>query len=135
MNLIWVLVLILLVFSNGHFSNGVSTNSSNRPEEVKIGSMFAFSSAIGKVAKVAIEAAIEDVNSNPAILRGTKLNLTMHDANFSGFMGMVEGKHFRHVEYLCYMEFLKCLKNQRRTLRIGGPIVQSLKCYMDSFTL
>ncbi|KAF7129946.1 hypothetical protein RHSIM_Rhsim10G0193100 [Rhododendron simsii] len=118
MNVIWVLVLILLVFSNGHFSNGVSTNSSNRPEEVKIGSMFAFSSAIGKVAKVAIEAAIEDVNSNPAILRGTKLNLTMHDANFSGFMGMVEGKHFRHVEYLCYMEFLKCLKNQRRTLAL-----------------
>ncbi|XP_058187653.1 glutamate receptor 3.6-like isoform X1 [Rhododendron vialii] len=94
MNLIWVLVLILLVFSNGHFSNGVSTNSSNRPEEVKIGSMFAFNSAIGKVVKVALEAAIEDVNSNPAILEGTKLNLTMHDANFSGFLGMVEALKF-----------------------------------------
>ncbi|KAG5529960.1 hypothetical protein RHGRI_030360 [Rhododendron griersonianum] len=94
MNLIWVLVLILLVFSNGHFSNGVSTNSSNRPEEVKIGSMFTFNSAIGKVAKVAIEAAIEDVNSNPAILGGTKLNLTMHDANFSGFLGMVQALKF-----------------------------------------
>ncbi|KAF7129905.1 hypothetical protein RHSIM_Rhsim10G0193400 [Rhododendron simsii] len=118
MNVIWVLVLILLVFSNGHVSNGVSTNSSNRPEEVKIGSMFSFNSAIGKVAKVALEAAIEDVNSNPAILGGTKLNLTMYDANFSGFLGMVEGKHFRHEEYLCYMEFLKCLKNQRRTLAL-----------------
>ncbi|KAG5529955.1 hypothetical protein RHGRI_030358 [Rhododendron griersonianum] len=118
MNLMWVLVLILLVFSNGHFSNGVSTNSSNRPAEVNIGSLFTFNSAIGKVAKVAIEAAIEDVNSNPAILGGTKLNITMHDANFSGFLAMAEGKHFHHVEYLCYMEFLKCLKNQRRTLAL-----------------
>lgn len=123
MNLIWVLVLILLVFSNGHFSNGVSTNSSNRPAEVNIGSLFTFNSATGKVAKVAIEAAIEDVNSNPAILGGTKLNITMHDANFSGFLAMAEGKHFRHVEYLCYIEFLKCSKNQCRTLGIGGPIV------------
>ncbi|KAI8536765.1 hypothetical protein RHMOL_Rhmol10G0282000 [Rhododendron molle] len=94
MNLIWLLVLIFLVFSNGHFSNGVSTNSSNRPEEVNIGAIFTFNSAIGKVAKVALEAAIEDVNSNPAILGGTKLNLTMHDANFSGFLGMAEALKF-----------------------------------------
>lgn len=81
-----ILVFVLLVFNNGKFSNGDSTSSSNRPEEVNIGCILTVNSAIGKVAKVAIDAAIEDVNSNPAILGGTKLKLLMQDANFSGFL-------------------------------------------------
>ncbi|GFZ09468.1 glutamate receptor 3.6 [Actinidia rufa] len=55
-----------MVFNNGHFSNGV-------------------------VGKVSLEAAVKDVNSDPAVLRGTELRLTMHDINYSGFMAMTEG--------------------------------------------
>ncbi|XP_052197634.1 glutamate receptor 3.6-like [Diospyros lotus] len=91
-NPIWVLVL--LAFNNGHFPNGVGADTYKRPEVVNIGSISSFNSEIGKVAKVALRAAIEDVNSDPGILRGTKLVLTMHDSNFSGFLGMVEALQF-----------------------------------------
>lgn len=87
-----------MVFNNGYISNGISTNSSKRPDVVNIGSIFTFNSVIGKVAKIAIEAAIEDVNSDPTILGGTKLKLTMHDSNFSGFMGIVEALQFMETE-------------------------------------
>ena len=90
MNLIWVVVLVM-VSNNGHFSNGVSTNTSNRPVIVNIGCMLSFHSEIGKVGKVALEAAVEDVNSDPVVLRGTELRLTMHDINYSGFMAITEG--------------------------------------------
>ncbi|CAL5371421.1 unnamed protein product [Camellia sinensis] len=96
MILVWV--LIFMVFNNGYISNGISTNSSKRPDVVNIGSIFTFNSVIGKVAKIAIEAAIEDVNSDPTILGGTKLKLTMHDSNFSGFMGIVEALQFMETE-------------------------------------
>lgn len=88
MKLVWALLLMVLCY--GHFSNGANTVS-KRPEVVNIGSIFVFKSMIGKVAKVAIEAAVQDVNSNPDVLRGTELNITMHNTNFSGFRGIVEG--------------------------------------------
>ncbi|KAM7519956.1 hypothetical protein LguiB_018918 [Lonicera macranthoides] len=92
MKLVWV--LLLMVLYDGHFSNGANTNVSKRPEVVNIGSIFSFKSMIGKVAKVAIEAAVQDVNSNPDVLRGTELNITMHDTNFSGFRAIVEAFQF-----------------------------------------
>ncbi|KAM7516004.1 hypothetical protein LguiA_005587 [Lonicera macranthoides] len=92
MKLVWV--LLLMVLYDGHFSNGANTNVSKRPEVVNIGSIFSFKSMIGKVAKVAIEAAVQDVNSNPDVLRGTELNITMHDTNFSGFRAIIEAFQF-----------------------------------------
>ncbi|KAL6993349.1 hypothetical protein U1Q18_011465, partial [Sarracenia purpurea var. burkii] len=89
MNLVWLLALMFL--KDGYFCGGVVRNISRRPDAVGIGAMLTFNSVIGKVAKVAIEAAIEDVNSDPDILGGTKLKLTMLDANFSGLLGIVEG--------------------------------------------
>lgn len=65
---------------------------SEKPKVVKIGSIFSFNSVIGKVAKIAIEEAVKDVNSNPDILVGTRLQVSMQNSNCSGFMGMVEGK-------------------------------------------
>ncbi|KAK2975681.1 hypothetical protein RJ640_027784 [Escallonia rubra] len=92
MNLVWV---VLLVFCNACSSDGgVSNNVSKRPDVVNIGSILTFESVIGRVAKVAMEAAIEDVNSNPAVLAGTKLKLTMHDSNFSGFFSIIEALRF-----------------------------------------
>jgi ionotropic glutamate receptor len=68
---------------------------STRPNVVNIGAIFSFNSSIGKVAKVAIEAAVQDVNSNPAVLKGTQLKLAMQDTKqSSGFLGIVEGTSF-----------------------------------------
>ena len=92
MSKVWFLVLV--VVCHGIFSNGVVTNSSTRPDVVKVGAILSYKSIIGKVAKVAIEAAVEDVNSDPTVLPGTKIKLTMQDSNYSGFLGIVEGKFF-----------------------------------------
>ena len=87
-------LLVLMVFCSGLFIN-TSTSVSTRPDVVNIGAIFSFNSSIGKVSKVTIEAAIKDVNSNPAVLVGTKLKLSMQDTKLSsGFLGIVEGMFF-----------------------------------------
>lgn len=91
MNKVWLLVLV--VFCHGIFSNGV-TNISTRPDVVNVGAILSYKSIIGKVAKVAIEAAVEDVNSDSTVLAGTKIELTMQDSNYSGFLGIVEALKF-----------------------------------------
>lgn len=91
MNKVWYLVLI--VFCNGLAANGAGTNNSTRPSTVNIGGIFSLASVISRVGKVAVEAAVEDINSDPSVLGGTKLELTVQDSNFSGFMGIIEGMH------------------------------------------
>ena len=91
MHMFWLLVLI---FYNGRFISIATDANSTRPNLVNIGAILAFNSSIGKVAKVAIEAAVDDVNSDPEVLNGTKLNITMQDTKFSsGFLGIVEGMY------------------------------------------
>ena len=92
MNKFWLLVFVF--FNSESFSFGNSVDVTTRPNVLNIGAIFSFNSTIGKVAKVAIEAAVDDVNSEPAVLKGTKLKLTMQDTNYSGFLGIVEGKSF-----------------------------------------
>ena len=86
--------MVLVVFCHEIFSNGVVTNISTRPSIVDVGAILTYKSTIGKVAKVAIEAAIEDVNSDPTVLAGTKIQLTMQDSNYDGFLGIVKSKLF-----------------------------------------
>lgn len=92
------LLMILLAFFNGY---GVSKSLPTRPDVVRIGSVLSVDSIIGKVAKVAIEAAIEDVNANANVLGGTKLNLSLHDTNFSGFLGIMEGMTSTATHFCC----------------------------------
>lgn len=91
MNHTWFILSLLLYV--GLLPYGFSENVS-RPAIVKIGAIFTFNSTIGRVAKIAMEEAVKDVNSNSSILPGTILNLTMQDSNCSGFFGMVEGTLF-----------------------------------------
>ncbi|XP_030523784.1 glutamate receptor 3.6 [Rhodamnia argentea] len=92
-NMMWLAVL--LVLQSGLWSfGGAATNASTRPESVNIGGVFSVNTLIGKVARVAILAAIEDVNTDPSVLGGTKLNLTIQDTNYSGFLGIVEALQF-----------------------------------------
>lgn len=64
---------------------------STRPSVLKIGALFTVNSVIGRSAKPAILAAIEDVNANKTILPGITLDVILHDTNCSGFVGTVEG--------------------------------------------
>lgn len=83
MNL-WVVLLALLCVG------GFSEEESN-PDDVNIGAIFSFNTINGGVSKIGMEAAVEDVNSDPTILGGRKLVLSYHDSNFSGFLGIIGG--------------------------------------------
>ncbi|KAJ9146848.1 hypothetical protein P3X46_029069 [Hevea brasiliensis] len=92
MRVLWILVLMI-------FSNGLGVSGANkRPEFVNIGAILAFNSTIGKVARVAVQAAIDDVNSDPSILGGTKLRMKMQDTNDSGFLGIIEALRFMETD-------------------------------------
>jgi ionotropic glutamate receptor len=65
---------------------------------VNVGALFAFNSAIGIVAKTAIELAVNDVNNNENLLNGTKLVLTMVDSNCNAFVGIVEALELMEKE-------------------------------------
>lgn len=82
------LLLLLLAAEEALGQNG--TAGPARPEAVGLGALFTFDSVIGRVAKLAVELAVEDVNRSPALLGGTKLKLVAHDTNCSGFLGTVE---------------------------------------------
>ncbi|KAG8640631.1 glutamate receptor 3.4 isoform X3 [Manihot esculenta] len=70
--------------------NGNASASSPRPSVVNVGALFTINSVIGRAAKPALEAAVDDVNSDSSILPGTKLNLITLDTNCSGFIGTME---------------------------------------------
>ncbi|GJQ93442.1 glutamate receptor 3.4 [Tanacetum coccineum] len=65
-------------------------SSSITPSVVNVGALFTANSVIGRSVKPAIEAAIDDVNSNQTILSGTRLNLISYDTNCSVFLGMIQ---------------------------------------------
>ncbi|KAJ0096964.1 hypothetical protein Patl1_29288 [Pistacia atlantica] len=81
-----ILLLGLVVFYS-FISSGITSNLATVPPIVNIGVLFFFNSTIGKVVKVAVDAAVEDVTSDPSILCGTKLKLTMQDTNSQQISG------------------------------------------------
>ncbi|KAJ4965234.1 hypothetical protein NE237_017083 [Protea cynaroides] len=91
MSRLWLLLLLVLHF--GVFSNGLS-----RPAVVNIGSIFTFDSLNGKVAKIAMQAAVEDVNSDPSFLGGSKLHLSFHDSNYSAFLSILGALKYMEID-------------------------------------
>lgn len=91
MNLVWHVSIFALCI--GAFSDGAL-----RPDVVKVGAIFTFSTINGKVARIAMRAAEDDVNSDPSILGGSKLSILMHDSNFSGFLGIVGALQYMETE-------------------------------------
>ncbi|XXG82861.1 hypothetical protein AAC387_Pa10g0746 [Persea americana] len=92
-------ILVLALFLSipmGVIGQHQNASSHSRPSSVTIGSMFTFNSVIGRVAQVAIAAAVDDVNSDSSVLSGTRLNIILQDTNCSGFLGTVEA--FQLVE-------------------------------------
>lgn len=74
-------------------STVLSTNSTTKPKVVNIGALFTFNSTIGRVAKVAISAAVNDVNNDPTVLNGTKLVAEMQDTKCNAFDGIIQGMY------------------------------------------
>ncbi|GAB2226237.1 hypothetical protein Drorol1_Dr00022038 [Drosera rotundifolia] len=91
-------VLISWVLCDSVYGAVIQANVTTRPAVVNVGGIIAFNSVIGKVAKIAIEAALHDVNSSPDVLPGTKLQISMLDSNYSGFLGIVEAMQFMEAE-------------------------------------
>ncbi|KAJ0963869.1 hypothetical protein J5N97_028991 [Dioscorea zingiberensis] len=94
-----VLLCTILALSSVLFLEILYVNAENsRPAIINIGAAFNFNSTIGIVAKVAIQAGVDDVNADPTVLRGSKLVVDMKDTKCNGFLGMIEvlrlmGKH------------------------------------------
>lgn len=89
----WILLLLLLCGAAVPLQVQTETTTvSPRPQVVNIGSVFTFKSLIGKVIRVAMQAAVDDVNANPSVLNNTLLNIIMHDTKFNGFMSIMERK-------------------------------------------
>ncbi|XP_047313549.1 glutamate receptor 3.6 [Impatiens glandulifera] len=102
MKLVWM-SLVVMFFLHGWcycltYGGMINPNTSTRPAFVNIGSMFSFGSTIGRVAKIAIEAAVQDINSNSSVLPGTKLNLTMLDSNSSGLLSILDALQFMETD-------------------------------------
>ncbi|KAG1368274.1 glutamate receptor 3.5-like [Cocos nucifera] len=79
---------ILLIGAAAAGQNGTGVPS--KPGVVNMGALFTFNSTIGRVAKLAIQLAVQDVNGNPNLLSGTRLNVIERDTNCSGFLGIIE---------------------------------------------
>ncbi|KAG6503244.1 glutamate receptor 3.1-like isoform X2 [Zingiber officinale] len=91
-----MLVLFLLFFTL--FSVIENAAVTSRPAVVNVGAMFTFDSTIGRVAKVAIHAAKDDINADQSVLRGSRIEILMSDTNCSGFSGMVEALQFMETD-------------------------------------
>lgn len=113
--MIKVWLLMLMVLSNGISSSGAGLNNSAIPEAVNIGALFSFNSTVGKIVKVAIEAAVADINSDPSILGKTKLKVSMQeDSKYRGFLSISEGESFKISPYLegsyLHFKFFNCFR-------------------------
>ncbi|KAJ7948160.1 Glutamate receptor [Quillaja saponaria] len=84
------LVIICIWVPMEVVGRAINASVSSRPSVVNIGALFTYNSVIGRSAKPALSAAVDDVNSDNSILSGTKLNIILHDTNCSGFLGTVE---------------------------------------------
>lgn len=65
---------------------------------INIGSILSFGTINGRVAKIAMNAAVEDVNSDSSVLGGRKLVLSMHDSNYSGFLGIMGALQYMETD-------------------------------------
>ncbi|XBI94711.1 hypothetical protein VPH35_031302 [Triticum aestivum] len=81
----WVLFCCLYALSKNIYA---------RPDTVSVGALFTFNSTIGRAAKIAISAAVNEINNDSSILPGTNLVVEMQDSNCSGFVGIVQALQF-----------------------------------------
>jgi hypothetical protein len=106
------------------------------PSEVAVGALFTYDSTIGRAAKLAIELAVDDVNSDGKVLPRTQLNLVPQDTNCSGFLGTIEGSVFVSPHSLSFFFFCRSFSSSCPCAnKLGGVAFQKNKFshYLDSF--
>ncbi|KAG0459097.1 hypothetical protein HPP92_022225 [Vanilla planifolia] len=84
-------LLLFLVVCFGPFLSLIGRGNSSRHGIVNIGAILAFNTTIGRVAKVAIDAAVKDVNSDTSVLRSTELVIHAQDSNCNALTGIMGG--------------------------------------------
>lgn len=89
-----ITINLVLLLSSFILFIGVFSEEALKLDVVNVGAIFSFNTINGKVAKVAMAAAENDINSDPSVLGGRKLRITKHDSNFSSFLGIIGGKLF-----------------------------------------
>ncbi|KAL0324840.1 UNVERIFIED_CONTAM: Glutamate receptor 3.3 [Sesamum radiatum] len=92
------LILLLWLLSFGVLFEWVECQCFFKAGVVNIGAIFTLDSTIGRVAKIAIEEAVKDVNSNSSVLQGIKLNVDIKNSNCSGFLGLVEALRYMETD-------------------------------------
>ncbi|OMO99003.1 Homoserine kinase [Corchorus capsularis] len=80
---------LVLLLSTSILFMGVFSEEVSKPEVVNVGAIFSFNTINGKVSKIAMKAAEDDINADPSVLGGRKLSITLHDSNFSSFLGII----------------------------------------------
>jgi len=96
LSVLWVVPKECACRSNYSRNSSSSSSSSlppltQRPSSVNVGALFTYDSFIGRAAKPAVKAAMDDVNADQTVLKGIKLNIIFQDSNCSGFIGTMGG--------------------------------------------
>ncbi|KAF8013241.1 hypothetical protein BT93_I1180 [Corymbia citriodora subsp. variegata] len=126
MDLVWLLCIFVLFFEE--LSLGWSKPDADA-DAVTIGAIFTFSTINGKVAQIAMKAAENDVNADPTFLGGRKLSISMHDSNFSGFLGIIGALQFMETDTVAIIG-----PQSSGTAHILSHLANELQVPMLSFT-
>ncbi|KAM0025835.1 putative periplasmic binding protein-like I [Helianthus debilis subsp. tardiflorus] len=89
--------LVMLVFVVVMFGR-LLVVFSKKTDSVNIGAIMTVKTINGRVSSIAMKAAVDDVNSDPNLLPGKTLNLSIHDANFSGFLSIVGALEYMEAD-------------------------------------
>lgn len=127
--MIAVWIVVLMVLSKGLSSSGVVSDNSTIPAFVNIGVLYSFNTSVGRMVKTAVQAAVDDVNSDPSILANTKLKASLQeDTKYRGFLSIAEGTSFT-----IFPSFL-CVKTLKASFFLLDKLLQSLADYYSWFT-
>lgn len=101
-------ILVITIWLLTEYVDGAGNLT--RPSVVTIGVLLTYNSVIGRSALPAIQAAIDDVNADPTVLRGTNLRTINHDTNCSAFLGTVEGTRLTQFLIFYIVPFLSMFR-------------------------
>lgn len=100
MRVVWIPVALMILLQ-GYSLTVAASNLSAIPDSVNIGVLYSFHTTVGQIVKMAIEVAVEDINSDPSILGQTKLNVSMQeDSKYRGFLSIAEGMYVCMYVYM-----------------------------------
>ncbi|KAL1215656.1 Glutamate receptor 3.2 [Cardamine amara subsp. amara] len=91
----WLLVLWSFIVLS---SDGIISLGASRPRNVYVGAIFSLSTFHGQVARFAMKAAEDDINSDPSLLGGSKLRIMMYDAKRNGFLTIMGALQFMETD-------------------------------------